>query len=191
MKSLRAIVYISVLTAFSAAIAQQPVPPPPKPAADGPTLEATMKFIQTKLSEQGKLNFAIYTHDNVDGKDYTDLSSIEYNNIVADPATCRISYYRNSRTNNTSDGGVASYNLHDVVDLVVMIAEQDWKKRAAAAGHPTWNPRFDPPMFLVMVRRAGNQENGFYFSDEDTANRIAKAMVHAVELCGGGSKEPF
>jgi hypothetical protein len=28
--------------------------------------------------------------------------------------------------------------------------------------------------------------------DEDTANRLAKALVHAVELCGGGSKpEPF
>jgi len=32
----------------------------------------------------------------------------------------------------------------------------------------------------------------WYFLDEDVANRIAKAMVHAVELCGGGSKpEPF
>jgi hypothetical protein len=32
----------------------------------------------------------------------------------------------------------------------------------------------------------------WYFLDEDVANRTAKAMVHAVELCGGGSKpEPF
>jgi len=31
-----------------------------------------------------------------------------------------------------------------------------------------------------------------YFRDEDTANRVAKALVHAVELCGGGSEpEPF
>lgn len=30
------------------------------------------------------------------------------------------------------------------------------------------------------------------FRDEDTANRVAKALVHAVELCGGGSEhEPF
>jgi hypothetical protein len=26
------------------------------------------------------------------------------------------------------------------------------------------------------------------FRDEDAANRVAKALVHAVELCGGGSK---
>jgi hypothetical protein len=23
------------------------------------------------------------------------------------------------------------------------------------------------------------------------ANRVAKALVHAVELCGGGNKDPF
>jgi hypothetical protein len=35
--------------------------------------------------------------------------------------------------------------------------------------------------------------NGISFDllDEDTANRLAKAMLHAVELCGGGNKEPF
>ncbi len=31
-----------------------------------------------------------------------------------------------------------------------------------------------------------------HFRDEDTADRVAKAMIHAIELCGGGSKpEPF
>jgi len=34
--------------------------------------------------------------------------------------------------------------------------------------------------------------NSFVFFDEQLANRMAKAMVHAVELCGGGSEpEPF
>jgi hypothetical protein len=28
----------------------------------------------------------------------------------------------------------------------------------------------------------------FHIGQEEMANRIAKAMVHAVELCGGGSK---
>jgi hypothetical protein len=27
-----------------------------------------------------------------------------------------------------------------------------------------------------------------FFRDEETANRVAKAMIHAIELCGGGSK---
>jgi hypothetical protein len=30
-----------------------------------------------------------------------------------------------------------------------------------------------------------------YFRDEDTANTLARALTHAVELCGGGNKSPF
>jgi hypothetical protein len=30
-----------------------------------------------------------------------------------------------------------------------------------------------------------------YFRDEELAQRVATAMVHAIELSGGGSKDPF
>jgi hypothetical protein len=83
-----------------------------------------------------------------------------------------------------------SVSLHDVQDVVVMTAEQSWKLSYLSAGHPTWDARIDPPMFQVVAQKAGNQGNGFYFTDEDIANRVAKAMRHAVELCRG-NKEPF
>jgi hypothetical protein len=99
--------------------AQQPVAPPPKPAPDGPSLAATMQFIQTKVQERGRLNFAVYTHDNADGKDYVDQYSGEASNIVADPAACRISYHGNVKKNGAvlTDTDVA-FSLHDVQDLV-------------------------------------------------------------------------
>ena len=59
MKTLRILVSILVLTAFSVAFAQQSVAPPPRPAADGPTLAATMQFIQDKMNEPGKINYAL------------------------------------------------------------------------------------------------------------------------------------
>jgi hypothetical protein len=34
-------------------------------------------------------------------------------------------------------------------------------------------------------RAAGTGELYFFFSDEETANRAAKAMGRAVDLCGG------
>jgi hypothetical protein len=34
-------------------------------------------------------------------------------------------------------------------------------------------------------------ENWFPFTDADLADRVAKAITHAIELCGGGNKEPF
>jgi hypothetical protein len=36
----------------------------------------------------------------------------------------------------------------------------------------------------------GNRKS-FYFADPATADRVAKAMLRAVELCGGGSTDPF
>jgi len=35
------------------------------------------------------------------------------------------------------------------------------------------------------------KEYTFVFREEETADRVAKAMVHAIELCGGGNKDPF
>jgi hypothetical protein len=37
------------------------------------------------------------------------------------------------------------------------------------------------------------KKNSLTFRDEETANKVAKAMTHAMELCGGGvtKKELF
>jgi hypothetical protein len=32
---------------------------------------------------------------------------------------------------------------------------------------------------------------GFTLLNKETATRLAKALTHAVELCGGGNKDPF
>jgi hypothetical protein len=84
----------------------------------------------------------------------------------------------------------------------------------AESGHPELTATSATPVFFVELSAAkplftrhesntiGKQapvvtdkslkEAGLVFRDEDTANRVAKAMVHAVELCGGGeNKEPF
>jgi hypothetical protein len=62
---------------------------------------------------------------------------------------------------------------------------QRQNKNDAAAGHTTWDARVDPAIFDLVVKGQGNTEYYFFFTSEDTANRAAKAMGHAVELCGG------
>jgi hypothetical protein len=50
-----------------------------------------------------------------------------------------------------------------------------------------------PPGFhAAKSEDSTKRDASFIFRDEQTADRVAKAMVHAVELCGGGAKpEPF
>jgi hypothetical protein len=45
-------------------------------------------------------------------------------------------------------------------------------------------------MTAMVVRQPHGVENVFTFDDSALADRIARAMVHSVELCGGGQKSP-
>jgi CRISPR/Cas system CMR subunit Cmr6 (Cas7 group RAMP superfamily) len=79
--------------------------------------------------------------------------------------------------------------LKDVKDLVVLPEEQHLKQMRSADSE---SDRADPPVFVLKVRKKNKDFQVVLFSDEQMANRVAKAMVHAVELCGGGGKpEPF
>jgi hypothetical protein len=184
-----------VLLAVSAALAQEKktVPPPPKPSDDGPSLEATMKFIQDKLNDIGPVNHTAYCHDNAVGDYWTNRFKSESTRVVAASSSCQISYHRKEET----DGAVTKdvdpqFLLRDVQDVAVMLREQELKEGATVSGHPEWTCKVDPPVFVLKVRRTDKLINAFDFYDEQMANRVAKAMVRAVELCGGGDKpEPF
>lgn len=193
MKTLRAIISVFVLTAFSASIAQQPVAPPPQPAADGPSLAVTMQFIQDKLNQQGKISYALYTHDNSNGEDWPVYQiSITVTNVIANPATCRITWHKV-----TTNGGKVgmdkdlSLDLRNVLNFEVRTSTYEAKMEDTANGHPALDKRQDPPYFAVTAKLRDNTETPFFVTSEDMANRVAKAMVHTVELCGGGNKEPF
>jgi hypothetical protein len=181
-----------ILAVFLSSIANaQDVPPPPKPKDDGPSLEVTMKFIQDKLREIGRMNYVVYTHDNTNGNDVSNKFSTEANNVQASVADCRIDFHWSaSRNGEALDDRDISFFLKNVQEIVVLTREQELDQIDAAAGHPGFSSRVEPPIFMLQAKRS-NGMHAFGFFDESLANRVAKALVHAVELCGGGSKEPF
>ena len=198
MKTLRAIVSILVLTAFSAAFAQQAVAPPPKPDK-GPSLAKTMQLIQKELNAFGKSNFTVITRDELGGPDLIAQFTTEISNVVADSASCTVRYHWKSSTKDqVSDDEDFSLNLHDVLGIKVMTYVQYLKEvEGEDIGDPhdqtNWYTKYNPPMIVLFPQLAGDKtgEYGFIFADEEIANRIAKVLTHAVELCGGGNKEPF
>jgi len=72
MKNILRVVFVAsfVVLLSNLAISQTAVPPPPMPAADGPSLAVTMQFIQDKMNAQGKINHTLNTHDNAKGEDW-------------------------------------------------------------------------------------------------------------------------
>lgn len=184
---------LSFLVMLSAsALAQTAVPPPPRPADNGPSLTFTLNYIQEKITEVGRLNYMSYNHDNAANTDSTNQFTVEVSNVVAHPDMCILSYHikatRDGAITNDRDGG---FPFKIIQKVMVMTGDQDINAANVAAGVPSLNSRVDPPHFALIAQRTGGGTNTVYFADEDTANRVAKAMVHAIELCGGGDKDPF
>jgi hypothetical protein len=184
---IREILAAALLAATTLSLAaQQTAAPPTKPAGSGPSLAVTMQFLQSKLNEQGKLNWATHYHDSADGTNWTYQLTFEVSKVVADASACTIAYHyditRDGVQLNDTD---TSFNLHDVEDMTLTTGDQRQNRNDAAAGHTTWDAKVDPPVFDLIVRGQEKAEFYFFFFDEDTANRVTKAMGHAVELCGG------
>jgi hypothetical protein len=114
--------------------------------------------------------------------------------IVADPGACRVDYHwkvsSNGRVLQDKDHVLS---LKDVKNIVVMSREQTLMSPSFAASHPELRAKVDPPVFQLEARLPKDQADSltFYFYDEDLVNQVARALVHAVELCGGGKSEAF
>jgi hypothetical protein len=197
MKNILHVVFVVCFTSLFSnfAVAQQSVPPPPQPAGNGPSLAVTMQFIQDKLNQQGKISYTLHAHDNSNGEDWPVYQiSIEVTNVIANPATCRITWHK--VTTNNGEVGINkdySFDLRNVLTFEVRTSTYEAKMEDTANGNPALDKRQDPPYFAVTAKLRDNTETPFFVTSEDMANRVAKAMVHAVELCGGGqnNSEPF
>jgi hypothetical protein len=185
-----------VILVVSAASAQgkKAVPPPSKPADDGPSLKVTMKFIQDKLNDLGPVKYVQSDHDNSFGLDWKVQHREQFTNVVAHPSECRVSFHQEEEDDGevvyAEDDGLF---LKEVKDIAVMSMDQYLKDPSETHGYPN-SPtvRVDPPVFVLEVRMTNKgAPKAFYFFDEQLANRLAKAMVHAVEFCGGSKREPF
>jgi hypothetical protein len=88
-----------------------------------------------------------------------------------------------------------SFSLRDVLGLSMLTNDEHEKliferEKAYPDEKQTHYTKFDPQVYLVIMRTAGDNEEGFSFVDKKTAERVTIAMAHAVELCGG-SKDKF
>jgi hypothetical protein len=176
---------------FFSIVRAQDVPPPPKPKDNGPSLEVTMKYIQDKLNGQGVVSYTYiepYSKILQPTNPSRDQESYRVFGAIADASKCTLSWqiahhFHSDYSHQNEDSeykGVLSFR--DTAKLVV-------------EPYTGWLLPLDdiqPPVLqLRVVMNAPKLKELFLFREEETAGRMAKAMVHAVELCGGGDKDPF
>ena len=189
------VLWCALMVGRPLAVLQVAVPPPPKPVDGGPSLVDTMKFIEDKINQQDKVTFAAYSHDNISGEDVAEQYSYDARPVVADAASCKFTYHSTRVRNGVTKGGPGGNGfyapLKSVQSIEVRTGEQEFKRINVALGHPSIDTKIDPQVYVLALRMPGSNDSTIFFAEEDVANRVAKALVHAVELCGGGNKYLF
>jgi hypothetical protein len=136
------------------------------------------------------VNYVEFGQIPTDGSTWSNKLSYTFSQARPDAAQCRVTFHfkiiLNGQTITDSDDRIPMLVVQDVV---VMPLEQDPNHR-----DPFWGTtNVSPPVTLVNVRHLhGGVSNELIFADASVADRVAKAITHAVELCGGSAKpEPF
>jgi hypothetical protein len=158
--------------------------------AKTPSLEDTLQFIKDKLNDNGEVKWTQSNQD-PDGASVGPPATFSYllTQAAADLSTCQIRYNLKA----TLDGRPLT-DSRIVISLrrqkknISVSSRQDALNRARSKGRVS----ISPPIYQLEFTNPiiGSFYSMLLFRDEETANRIAKAMQHAVELCGG-EKEPF
>jgi hypothetical protein len=194
MRNLRPTLLAPVLTATTPGLLHAQKSGPASAKA-GPSLDVTMRFIQDTLSEIGTVNFVTFFQKTSDGSTGQTTFVYQYSNVRVDARACDLSYHVKATRDGASGEGDSHTRLADAQDVVVEPFAQYISAGTASQGHPELITTSTNPTLTVLRMRYRPKslhfDSFFLFTDADLADRAAKAMSHAIELCGGGSKDPF
>jgi tetratricopeptide (TPR) repeat protein len=154
----------------------------------GPSLEATITFVRSKVVGQGPINLQVFTHDGKSGQDTSFTKSTTYTDFtIAEHCVVHVPY-KVAFNDAASGDGMAGIDLSKLRHMKLWAYADFWTSRAADDGHPEQISQVSPSRFVVKFDGDGNW---IEMKDQDDATAVAKALDHAIDLCGGGSKDLF
>jgi hypothetical protein len=178
----------------------------------------TVGYVWTRSNLNGVAFRYYYTMSEVvaDGQNCT-LSKHETTNTMIEPAQ-GYNYNENGHAVTGDDLSrrdveISTMSLKAVENIRVETIQDAQNRSWAESAHPEVTVSITPTVYYLtlvssrpafsfhaaftkgkqqpIVADTSGKEDMLTFRDEETANRLAKALLHAVELCGGGNKDPF
>ena len=177
---------------IAAAIALSAVSLAGRAAAQSPSLDVTLGFIRDKVAEQGMLAYASTTRDSATGQTWDNQFTVEASSVTRDDNDCTVGFHWHS----TVDGKQAqdmetSISFKIVTSATISSMDEDVARLNASGGHAGWVSQMRPPVWVLLIHKSNGHTNTLDFHDRDIAERVAKAVHHAAELCGGTTSMPF
>jgi hypothetical protein len=162
----------------------------PASAASERTLAETLAFIRDQVVAQGEVSYVVAMHDPADNSNWKLTMTSAATKVVADATRCRIDLHWKT----TLDGEVKQ-DQDEWIDFAsgrkvsVVSREQEIRTQVKASGNPDWVARVSPSVWVVTVYQT-SVSHVLNFTDESTAERVVRAVDHAMDLCGA-KKEGF
>jgi len=165
----------------------------PPVANSGPSLEETLSFVEDRLNQQGAVNWLSTMQNTVAGASGSPVQlSLQFSRVTGDVGTCRLNFHSKFLASGQPTESDAILTLRRIEKLAVMSLQDGNNGLHARQGHPELVETISPPTISELEITGGANRTWYLvFSDEELSNRVAKALTHAVELCGGGNRDPF
>jgi hypothetical protein len=150
-------------------------------------LKDTMKEIEDGLNNVGPVSYVLKYHNDATGEDRPLSYKVEISKVSADPNTCFLIYEQRTYQNDRHLDTDSVVSLRGVKRIVVSTMEQEVENSGILADHPGLRVQSTPEVFVVEpIQPDSNERSMFFFLKDAQANKMAKALIHAAELCGGG-----
>jgi hypothetical protein len=151
-----------------------------------PSLRDTARLLQEQLNAVGPLSYVLHRRDSGSGK-VSEVHMWAYASnvkilVYKKPkigVQCLFSYHdketQNDEVIEDRDLGVLLNDIDQVSVKPVVVIDQDL--------HPSLRSTITTPVFRMDLHSSDGGDNVLFFSSQELANDIAKAIRHAAELC--------
>lgn len=150
-------------------------------------LKETLKQVQDGLNRVGSVGYTLNFHNSGTGEDKSVPSRLEISQVSADPNSCFLIYEQRAYRGTAHHDTGYVIELRSVKKVDVVTIEQEVKNSGVLIDHPGFTVQSTPPVFVMeTIKGEMNDRNAFLFLEREQAEKMAKMMTRAVELCGGG-----
>jgi len=158
--------------------------------SSGPTLEVTLKFIGDFMTAESPVG---YTETDNDFKDKPETYSFSYHDFRQDG--CVLRYGIDQRTTDERLKYDLSKDFSKLLPLAVRVQTVAEYEAQIVASEPALRGTtytISPEVYILRLSKSFDTDDmNFYFNDRQGAERVMKAVNHAIELCGGTKDQPF
>jgi len=164
----------------------------PAHASRAPSLAVTLAFIRDKVAQQGQMAYASSTHDPEKDQTWGNQFTVEASGVTSDKTECTVGFHWHSTVDGKQAQDLdATIPFKIVTSVALSSMDDDVARLNAKDGHAAWVSQMRPAVWVLLIQKSDGHTNTLDFRDRDMAERVAKAIRHAADLCGGTKSMPF